>query len=244
MPTYETGHARNIQNFETLISFVTAYGAAYNPSNADIELAALNTKLTAAKAAMTDVTAKLSASKLAINDREVLFKDLRKLSTRIVNSLAASGASAADVADARTINRKIAGTRKSPVVADDPATPEDESAASHSASQQSYTQLVQHFDALIKLADDGGNYNPNELDLAVTALNTRSTALKAANTAVINTYVPLSGARIARDSTMYDPTLGLVDLAGTVKTYVKSVFGAGSPEYKQISGIAFTRPKN
>lgn len=30
----ETGHAKNIANFGTLISFVQGYGAAYAPSNA------------------------------------------------------------------------------------------------------------------------------------------------------------------------------------------------------------------
>ncbi|CAN5607868.1 hypothetical protein BH24ACI3_BH24ACI3_16280 [soil metagenome] len=43
----ETGHANNIEHFGTLIAFVDGYGAAYNPSNAAIELAAFKAKLTA-----------------------------------------------------------------------------------------------------------------------------------------------------------------------------------------------------
>jgi len=45
----ETGHAKNIANFSTLISFVQGYGAAYDPSNAAIELTALQAKLAASK---------------------------------------------------------------------------------------------------------------------------------------------------------------------------------------------------
>lgn len=30
--TSETGHAKNVANFSTLISFCTAYGTKYNPS--------------------------------------------------------------------------------------------------------------------------------------------------------------------------------------------------------------------
>ncbi len=41
----ETGHARNIEHFATMIGFVDGYGVAYNPSNAAIELAALQAKL-------------------------------------------------------------------------------------------------------------------------------------------------------------------------------------------------------
>ena len=36
----ETGHAKNVANFEDLISFCTGYGATYNPSKAAIQLAA------------------------------------------------------------------------------------------------------------------------------------------------------------------------------------------------------------
>jgi hypothetical protein len=44
--TTETGHAKNVANFEDLISFCTGYGASYNPSKASIKLAALTTKRT------------------------------------------------------------------------------------------------------------------------------------------------------------------------------------------------------
>ena len=41
----ETGHAKNVSNFQTLITFCTGYGADYNPTNAMIELTALTTAL-------------------------------------------------------------------------------------------------------------------------------------------------------------------------------------------------------
>lgn len=36
---------------------------------------------------------------------------------------------------------------------------------------------------------------------------------------------------------------GLVDIVDDVKKYVKSLFGASTPQYKQISGLKFTRPR-
>jgi len=41
--TNETGHTKNVANFDELIGFRTGYGAAYNPSKASIKLAALST---------------------------------------------------------------------------------------------------------------------------------------------------------------------------------------------------------
>ena len=36
--TSETGHAKNVANFSTLISFCTAYDTKYNPSNPALSL--------------------------------------------------------------------------------------------------------------------------------------------------------------------------------------------------------------
>lgn len=55
--TSETGHAKNVANFETLISFCTGYGATYNPSRDALKVANLQTLLIAAKAAISDCKA-------------------------------------------------------------------------------------------------------------------------------------------------------------------------------------------
>ncbi len=36
--TTETGNAKNVANFEDMISFVTGYGVTYNPSKNSIKL--------------------------------------------------------------------------------------------------------------------------------------------------------------------------------------------------------------
>jgi hypothetical protein len=38
MPIYETGHARNVQHFQEMISFIDSWGAAYAPTNTAISL--------------------------------------------------------------------------------------------------------------------------------------------------------------------------------------------------------------
>jgi hypothetical protein len=42
---------------------------------------------------------------------------------------------------------------------------------------------------------------------------------------------------------LYADGTGLVDLALLVKKYIKSLFGADSPQYEQISGLKFRRPR-
>jgi len=242
--TSETGHAKNVANFEDLISFCTGYGASYNPSKASIKLPALNTLFTSAKGTLTTINTTLPPNTNAVNAREIVFTPLSKLITRVVNAVEASSVSKQVIADAKTIARKLQGKRASdklPTVLDNPATPEDESQKSISASQMSFDSRIENMDKLIQFLASQTGYIPNEIDLNITALTTLLADMRTKNTGAINALTPLSNARIARNTLLYTAATGLVDVAGDVKTYVKSVFGGTSPQYKQLSGLKFTK---
>jgi hypothetical protein len=108
-----------------------------------------------------------------------------------------------------------------------------------SSSQMSYDSRLENLDKFIKLLASVPEYTPNEEDLKVTALTALYNDLKAKNSAVINAAIPLSNARISRNEVLYKANTGLVDIALDTKTYIKSVFGAGSPQYKQVSKLEF-----
>jgi hypothetical protein len=107
----------------------------------------------------------------------------------------------------------------------------------------SFDSRIDNFDKLIKLLTSITLYAPNEADLKVTALTAVLTDLKAKNLAVTTAEVPLNNARISRNDTLYKANAGLVDIALDVKTYIKSVYGATSPQYKKIRKIKFTEPR-
>lgn len=67
--------------------------------------------------------------------------------------------------------------------------------------------------------------------------------LKELNAQVINTNTQLSNIRIARNEILYKLDTGLTDTALAVKNYIKAVFGATSPQYKQVSSLKFTNPR-
>lgn len=246
MSYIETGHAKNVANFEDLISFCTGYGATYNPVNVNIKLPALNTKYTACVNAILAVKVAKTAFDNSTNARELVFATLKKLATRIVNALEATTAAKVTVDDAKTVNRKIQGKRAGKVP-EEPSGGDsggaEPSTKSISVSQQSYDSLVDHFTKLIQIVSTEPAYLPNETDLKVVTLNTLLTSLKASNTSVIGTTTTYSNSRITRDSLMYDSITGLVDVAFEVKAYVKSLYGASSPQYKQVSGLVFKKLK-
>lgn len=237
----EVGHARNIQNFQSLISFVTGYGGVYKPSNTQIELPQLTSALTLANAAMDDVTDKLGVSKTAINTRQNVFDPLRTTVARTVNYYSSTGAAENSIADVKSLKRKIDGKRASAPPVDDPNTPENEALNAHSAAQTSYTQRVEHLDNMIAIYQGDPLYAPNEADLTIAALQTLSTNMKAATQSVIDAYTDVSNARIDRKNAMYEGSTCLFNLQKMVKAYVKGLFGPSSAEYKQLSGLKFVR---
>lgn len=238
--TSETGHAKNVANFEDLISFCTGYGVTYNPSKTALKVVTLNALLTTAQTSLSQVKTTEVAFNNATNSRMNAFKPLKALGTKIINALDATNASTETVKDARTINRKLQGQRATPKPP--PAVPPSVPAADKtiSVSQQSYDQQIEHFAKLIELLSSDSNYTPNETELKVTTLTTTLAALKAANTAVVNSYTTWSNNRIKRNDTLYNPLTGLVAIALDTKKYVKSIFGATSSQFKQVSGIKFT----
>jgi hypothetical protein len=147
--TSETGHAKNVANFEDFISFVTAYGATYNPSKASIKLANLNAIFTQAKADISNVMNKTVTFNNTSNVRATLFEPLQRLSTRLVQALASTDATKELVKDAKTVNRKLQGKRAK--ATETPTDPNAPAPNTISASQQSYDQLIEHFGKLIEV---------------------------------------------------------------------------------------------
>ena len=176
------------------------------------------------------------------NNRMIAFEGLKAFSTRLLNALEATDATAEKVKDAKTFNRKIQGKRAGEIAATttDPNTP---APTNISASQQSYDQQIQHFAGLVSVLQSEASYAPNEVDLQIVTLTTKQADLVTKNNAVATAYTTVSNARIARDKTLYNNNTGLVDIAAEVKQYIKSIFGVSSPEYAQVKGIAFKTVK-
>jgi hypothetical protein len=238
----ETGHAKNVANFQDLISFVTGYGATYNPNKNALKLPQLNALYTASQTSLADVVTKNTAFNNKVNERAIAFKDLKSLSTRLINALQTTDATSEKIADAKTFNKKMQGIRAKAVeTSTDPNTPAPNTI---STSQQSYDQQIQHFAGIISVLQTEPSYAPNENDLKIVTLTAKQADLTAKNSAVATAYTIVSNSRIERDTTIYGTDTGLFDIATEVKKYVKSVFGATSPQFAQVKGIKFTNRKN
>jgi hypothetical protein len=237
----ETGHAKNVSNFQELISFVTGYGATYNPTKNALKLDQLHALLEASQTSLSDVLANNTSYNDKINERVIAFNDLRPFSTRLINALETTDASAEKIKNAKVFNRKMQGQRASAIPkSTDPTARETKT---NSTSQQSYNQQIQHLGGLISVLQSEASYAPNETELQIDTLTAKQTALTAKNNAVATAYTNISNSRIARNATLYGTDSGLVDVATAVKKYIKSIFGATSPQFAQVKGIEFKKPK-
>ena len=239
--TSEVGHAKNVANFQDLIEFVTGYGATYNPSKNSLKLPQLVALKATAETKLTDVISKNTNYNNKVNERMVAFSNLKSLSTRLVNALQTTDATTQTINDAKTFNRKMQGKKAS--ASQTPTDPNAPAPATISTSQQSYDQLIQHLAGLKSVLEEESSYTPNETDLQVATIDAKIADLTAKNTAVSTAYTNISNSRISRNETLYTSDNGIFETASEVKKYIKSVFGASSPQYNQVSGIKFSKPR-
>jgi len=240
--TTETGHAKNVANLDELISSVLGYGTAYNPSKVSIKVEALQSLSGNAKNVISGVNAAFPAYSNAVAAREAAFAPLSKMVTRALNALKATDTTAQVDESAKTFARKIQGKRATAKKTEAEKKAEAEAGKETveiSSSQMSYDSRLDNFDKFIKLLSSVSLYAPNEEDLKVTTLIALYNDLKTKNIAVVNATTPLRNARISRNDVLYKANTGLVDIAIDTKTYIKSLYGATSPQFKQVSKLEF-----
>ncbi|MCG8411036.1 MAG: hypothetical protein MI739_07110 [Bacteroidales bacterium] len=240
----ETGNAKNVANFNKLVSYCIAYGESYNPSNTSIGIEALKAQQIESKKALNIVNETLPVYNSAIAAREVVFKPMGKLITRVINSLKAASPNSEITKRVLSLVRKLRGLRISAKLTDEEKQEliaQGKEVNEISSSQLSFDNRINNFDKFINLLAAIPEYKPNEPELQTAALTTLLESLRVKNEAVVQTSIQLSNARIARNDILYKPNTGIIDTALNVKAYVKSLYGASSPQYHQLTALYFKR---
>ena len=109
--TSETGHAKNVANFSILITSCASYGAKYNPSNANLVLANLNSIYANADAIIDSLNTAEEAYTSALGARRAEFETLKPFATRLLNAYLATNTTKEKKATAKSINVKLQGQK-------------------------------------------------------------------------------------------------------------------------------------
>ena len=236
--TSEVGHAKNVANLQKLTEQVNVY-TLYNPPVENLKVANLQTLYTTASAKLSEVEDKRNSNKNAISLRQSAFENLKSTCTKIINHLEILGLPQGTIDQAKSLNRAIQGGQNKTT------TPPDENGQptnTISTSRQSYTQQAENFGVLLQLLSTIPTYIPNEDDLKLPNLNSYKGSLVGSTQSVDQTEAELNYKLIERDQILYTDGTGLYSIAQNVKKYVKSLYGATSTEYANVSSIKFTSP--
>ena len=84
--TSETGHAKNIANFQDLISFCQGYGATYNPTKESLKIPQLQALYQLAQDKLNATKTQKTNFDNATNERRNSFANLKPLATKIINA--------------------------------------------------------------------------------------------------------------------------------------------------------------
>ena len=238
----ETGHAKNVENWQKMIAACTGFGGDYKPSNANLTVASMTTLLTDVETEMDGVQTSIVPWKNKVADRENIYTGVRPRTTQMLAAFKASGAAANKVDNMKTYQRQVHGARAKAKPVDDPNTPGDESKG-NSVSHQSYVQIAESFGQMVALAAGEPLYTPNEAHLTVATNTTLHTEMETANDDVIGAVPAWKNSMASRDARLYDDADSIYERQKLVKEYVKSLYGASSPQYAQVKGLEFKKVK-
>jgi hypothetical protein len=238
----EVGHAKNVANLQKLIEQVSVY-TLYNPPVKNLQIADLQSLYTTAVAKLAEVEEKRTANKNAIVQRQLAFENLKPIATRIINLLDILGLPEGIINQAKSLNRTIQGSNKKPKPSENPDNGQPSTNNQISTSRQSYTQQAENFGILLQLLATIPAYTPNEDDLKLNNLTSYHASLVSATQPVNQTEAELNIKLIERDQVLYAEETGLYTIAQNVKKYVKTIYGATSPEYLNVVDIKFTNRK-
>jgi len=241
-----SGNEQNVTNLGLLITVIRTFGPAYNPPKPSLTIPGLTELLEKGKLEINAANIAEVTYNNALSARTVVFDGYDGLITRSINALRIMDVPAQTLAQAEALVRELRGKRASELLT-------DEELAAAKAEGNPTKQVVKHNSTInsklensekyILLLESIPDYRPNEPELTTPALRSKLEDMKTKHEQVVSAVAAFDATRLSRDTLLYADSTGLVDNGQNAKIYTKSVFGATSPQYKQVSGIEFKKPR-
>jgi len=250
MPLKENSHSTNLTNLNKLITIIISFGLKYAPKMFSITIAELQKLPEIVKAALINYDQTEVAYHKAIAIRSASYQAINLLITKAICSLRASETSNEVKENAKALVRKFRGSslnRKTkaaqPTTQTTPATAVVVTSTPELNVQRGFDDQLKNINQFILLLKSITEYNPAEADITTASLTAMYNDLMTKNDAVIAATVAFNTAKIQQYNICDKPNTGMVDIALAVKDYIKSVYGASSKEYREVSSLMFKRFK-
>ncbi len=233
-------YVKTMQSFGKLKGICTGLGGAYKPGQQNLQVKALTTLQFNAQQVMDEIIMAKTAYDNITNQRELAFRDVRSLGSRICYLLRASGAHPLTLADAVASNRKLNGRLK--YRAPEPRSAEGEEPKAIGRSRSAgFVSQAHYFAQLVETASAEPKYHPTEQELSVEGLEQKVLSMRSLNESVMKAEQRLAGLRKQRKSIFYDNEDSLVNTAKAVRSYVRGVFGFNSVPHEELKKVSVTK---
>lgn len=244
MNSGKKGNQQNVDNMELLTKRVVTFEPVYDPSEERLSIPSQKQVKDSSDEVLLKVRTAESACNNATSARTGVFNSLLPLVTRVINALRISDVSAQTITQGEAIVREMRNMRASVIPPASKISNDSENGDSKKTNKMhsgSYNTRIENFRRLIVLLSTIPAYKPKQTDLTIEALKMKLESLTLANSASQTAEANASAARVQRDIILYAAKTGLVEIALDSKLFVKSAYGATSPQYKSVSGISFLR---
>ena len=238
----ETGHAKNVANFENATIIVAGLGAGYSPNQPLIQLAALQTKLAAAKAVLDQVNTSEADKKIKTDEVQAEFEGLDKYAVNIKRTAEVELNDPDFTANLQSIVNRFTSSSRKTGVPDDPLTPDiDESRTKLSTAQRSRDNQVAHLADMLALLQTRADYNPDDMQYKIETIEAKIASLTAKNNAAKTAEAVFGNELDARDAVLYDEETGITKLVKLIKIQLALKPGKESAAYQQINALEFRK---
>lgn len=232
--TNETGHNKNVANFNAVYHILEEMGPLYNPTNDKLQLSNLADFRNRLQVAVIELNNKQPVYKNAVASRETAIAPLGKLMTKALNYAKSLDISSTDKENIAKQAKKIRGDQKPKAV-----NPETKETEGISTSQMSYDSRLANLNAFTHQLSSLYQYAPNEPEISIPQLQTMHAELTELSNAVNVAGNALITARKNRNQILYKDQTNIIQLVRDIKAYVKSLGDTAKPYYSALVKLKF-----
>ncbi|MCB0492600.1 MAG: hypothetical protein KDC93_09300 [Cyclobacteriaceae bacterium] len=233
-------HVKTMQAFGKLKGICTGLGGAYNPGQQNLQVKALTTLQFNAQQLMDEVIEAKTAYDNITNRRELAFRDVRSLGSRICYQLRSCGAHPLTLADAVASNRKLQGRMR--YRTPEPMPQEGEVPVSkRKGHPRNFASMVQYFAQLVETASAEPFYRPVAEELTIESLEQKVVELRSLNELVMKAELKLNQLYKQRNAVLYEDENSLVNIGRAVRHHIRATFGFRSAPHEELINVSFTK---
>ncbi|MEZ4802388.1 MAG: cell envelope integrity protein TolA [Gelidibacter sp.] len=223
---------QNLTNGEGFVDTLISFGPSWDPVLATFTVASLTLLLQTAREHFDDVRENRLEKTDTVGNRRELFEPVPALFTRVYNQIIACGASKSIIASAKHTLDLMRGERM--------GNPKP-GANTKSTSHVSDSDMVSHVADFLVILQKCPQYDSNQAELKIPALETLKDNLQNENSLVSKSKANWKTSIKVRNKFFNAKNTGYVDTFQAAKRAAKAIYGGNSVEYHQLAQFVFRR---